>query len=146
MHLDKAQRFLAMPVISSLLHKGGTLIMSLRHGPIPPSRRMFNVSSEETIQLASNHDLRLVFAIQTESVHQKNRNIGVNWTRLAFEKTTDVSISLEKSDASSMFAYELPERRLWFDSSHSRLATVAEKRKLRPQSRLRHNLLWPRIE
>ena len=87
MHLDRPQRFLAMPVLSSLLHKGGTLIMSLRNGPIPPSRRMFDVSAEETIQFASKHDLRLVFEVQTESVQQKNRNNGVNWTRLAFEKS-----------------------------------------------------------
>lgn len=86
MHLDVEQRRQAMPVISSLLHEGGMLIMSLRHGPVPEGRRMFDVSAEETIRLANVQDLRLMFERRTPSVQQANRNLGVSWTRLAFEK------------------------------------------------------------
>ncbi|MDB5837290.1 MAG: SAM-dependent methyltransferase, partial [Caballeronia sp.] len=42
-----------MPNVSSLVHEGGVLIMSLRHGPIPRGRRMFDVSAEETTQFPS---------------------------------------------------------------------------------------------
>jgi SAM-dependent methyltransferase len=40
MHLDEAQRQRAMPNVSALVRNGGIVIMSLRHGPIPPGRRM----------------------------------------------------------------------------------------------------------
>ena len=86
MHLDEAQRSQGMPVVSRLLHKGGKLLMSLRHGPIPPGRRMFDVSAEETIHLAGAHDLKLVFQVLAESVQSINRDNGVRWTRLVFEK------------------------------------------------------------
>jgi hypothetical protein len=43
MHLDALQSRQAMP---------GIVIISLRHGPVPPGRHMFGVSAEETIALA----------------------------------------------------------------------------------------------
>jgi SAM-dependent methyltransferase len=52
MHLDELQRREAMPNVAVLVHNGGVMIMSLRHGPVPPGRRMFEVSAEETIALA----------------------------------------------------------------------------------------------
>ena len=57
MHLDEAQRELAMPNVSALVRNGATVIMSVRHGPIPPGRRMFEVSAEETIALAQRSNL-----------------------------------------------------------------------------------------
>ena len=86
MHLDEEQRRRAMPVISSLLRARGVLVMSLRHGPAPQGRRIFDVSAEETIRLANVQDLRPIFELRTASVQQANRNSGVSWTRLAFEK------------------------------------------------------------
>ena len=44
MHLDEAQRRQAMPNLAALLRPGGTIIMKIRHGPVPPGRRMFEVS------------------------------------------------------------------------------------------------------
>ena len=71
-----------MPNVSSLVHEGGVLIMSLRHGPILQGRRMFDVSAEETTQLPSLLGLQSVLNIRTSSIQQVNRNIGVTWTRL----------------------------------------------------------------
>ncbi|MBN3805127.1 class I SAM-dependent methyltransferase [Paraburkholderia sp. Ac-20336] len=87
MHLDEEQRHRAMPRIASLLRAGGVSIMSLRHGPVPEGRRMFDVTPEETIRLASMQGLRLVCELQTSSVQQANRDHGVTWTRLVFEKS-----------------------------------------------------------
>ncbi|APA87546.1 class I SAM-dependent methyltransferase [Paraburkholderia sprentiae WSM5005] len=84
MHLDACQRQRAMPHIASLLRDGGVLIMSLRHGPVPAGRRMFDVAPEETIRLASAQGLRLVRELRTSSVQQVNRLSGVTWTRLVF--------------------------------------------------------------
>ncbi|HEX7913876.1 MAG TPA: class I SAM-dependent methyltransferase [Paraburkholderia sp.] len=86
MHLDDEQRRRAMHTVSSLLRDGGVLIMSLRHGPVPKGRRMFDVSANETIQFAGIHALRPVLELRTQSIQQVNRNEGVMWTRLAFEK------------------------------------------------------------
>src|SRR6516225_2566270 len=83
MHLDEAQRQLAMPNISELVRSGGIVIMSLRHGPIPPGRRMFEVTAEETIALAQRSNLICTSNPEAES---SLRQPGVSWTRLAFHK------------------------------------------------------------
>jgi SAM-dependent methyltransferase len=49
MHLDETERKSAMATIAELLAKGGLISMTLRHGPVPPGRRMFDVSADETI-------------------------------------------------------------------------------------------------
>ncbi|MFP4894971.1 class I SAM-dependent methyltransferase [Paraburkholderia sp. EG304] len=84
MHLDARQRERAMPRVASLLREGGVLIISLRHGPVPAGRRMFDVTADETIQLASERGLTLVRELRTSSVQQANRDSGVTWTRLVF--------------------------------------------------------------
>jgi protein-L-isoaspartate O-methyltransferase len=86
MHLDAAQRRHAMPRVASLTRAGGMMIMSLRHGPVPPGRRMFEVSADETIQLAQAQGLDAVLNLRTASVQEVNRRAGVTWTRLAFLK------------------------------------------------------------
>jgi SAM-dependent methyltransferase len=87
MHLDEPQRRRGMPILAGLVREGGLLILSLRHGPVPPGRRMFEVSAEETIRLARVQGLRLLLNRRTESLQQANRAAGVWWTRLAFRKT-----------------------------------------------------------
>jgi hypothetical protein len=60
--------------------------MSLRHGPIPTGRRMFDVSAADTIWLAEANHLQLLLNVPSDSVQQTNRNVGATWTRLAFRK------------------------------------------------------------
>jgi SAM-dependent methyltransferase len=55
MHLDAAERSRAMAVLASLAAPRGRLFMTLRHGPVPEGRRMFDVSGEETVALAAGH-------------------------------------------------------------------------------------------
>ena len=86
MHLDKSDREIAMPVVASLLRPGGYVIMSLRHGPVPQGRRMFDVSAEETIDLAAKEQLIPLRNFHTKSLQEPNRSAGVTWTRLAFGK------------------------------------------------------------
>lgn len=86
MHLDEVERQQAMPRLASLIHTGGTMIISLRHGPRPVGRRMFDVGAEETIALARVQQLHPVLRLQTPSVQPANRLAGVTWTRLAFAK------------------------------------------------------------
>ena len=84
MHLDEAQRRRAMPNLAALVRPGGTVIMKIRHGPVPVGRRMFEVSAEETIELAQAQGLQPVLNVRTESSQERNRLAGVTWTNLAF--------------------------------------------------------------
>jgi SAM-dependent methyltransferase len=84
MHLDGAERVAAMPLLASLVGPGGLLLMTLRHGPIPAGRVMFEVSADETIGLASNCGLQTLLNVHRESTQAANRDAGVTWTRLAF--------------------------------------------------------------
>lgn len=86
MHLDEVQRRHAMPRIAALMSDSGIMIMSLRHGPVPPGRRMYEVSGEETMRLAAAQGLRPVLNLRTPSLQDVNRRLGVFWTRLAFAK------------------------------------------------------------
>ena len=85
MHLDEAQRLRAMPILARLLRVGGVLTLTLRHGPVPPGRRMFDVSAEETIALAGSAGLSL--ELQFENQDSAFQRTDVSWTRLAFLNT-----------------------------------------------------------
>jgi SAM-dependent methyltransferase len=89
MHLDAQQRRQAMPNLAALLRAGGVMIMKIRHGPVPAGRRMFEVSSEETIELAQMQGLHPVLNVRTESSQEANRLAGVTWTNLAFVKVKE---------------------------------------------------------
>ncbi|WP_455185532.1 class I SAM-dependent methyltransferase [Azospirillum palustre] len=85
MHLDSHERRTAMKSLAGLLNPNGRISMSLRHGPVPQGRRMFDVSADETIELAGLHGL--------DAVHVAERNdmLGrsdVRWTFVVFEART----------------------------------------------------------
>jgi SAM-dependent methyltransferase len=86
MHLDEDERHIAMPAVASLLAAKGVVIMSLRHGPRPPGRRMFEVSAEETIALAKSHGLQAILSTRAESVQTINRQAGVTWSCVALQR------------------------------------------------------------
>lgn len=86
MHLDEAERRAGMPRLVSLLAPGGLILLSLRHGPVPAGRRMFEVSGEETMVLAHQHGLRAVLNTQTGSLQPGNVAADVTWTRLGFRQ------------------------------------------------------------
>ncbi len=86
MHLDAQQRQRAMPHLAALVREGGTVIMKIRHGPVPTGRRMFEITPEETIELARMQDLHPVLNLRTQSSQEQNRAAGVDWTSLAFVK------------------------------------------------------------
>jgi SAM-dependent methyltransferase len=82
MHLDPRERQAAMPRVARLLRPGGRLVLSLRHGPVPTGRRMFEVGAEETITLAAAAGLRLLLRLDRRPGAQARP--AVCWTRLAF--------------------------------------------------------------
>ena len=86
MHLNGEQRRRAMPNLAALVCAGGTVIMTIRHGPVPMGRRMFEITAEETIELARMHGLQPILNLRTESIQARNRAAGVTWSNLAFAK------------------------------------------------------------
>jgi SAM-dependent methyltransferase len=82
-HLDPQQRREAMPRVASLLRPGGVLLLTLRHGPAPPGRRLlFETSAAETIALAGIHGLHL--AVKVEHRPDFYGRSEVTWTSLGF--------------------------------------------------------------
>ena len=90
MHLDEGQRRRGMPNIAALMCPGGIAAMTLRHGPVPPGRRMFAVTADETIELAQQAGLTLVQNAWAPEGIQKRP--GVSWTRLGFARPAGAAI------------------------------------------------------
>jgi SAM-dependent methyltransferase len=86
MHLDGEQRARGMPIVASLMRQGGVMLMTLRHGPVPPGRRMFEVSAKETVGLAQAQGLRSEMSLHVPSIQRSNQLASVTWTRLAFRR------------------------------------------------------------
>jgi SAM-dependent methyltransferase len=84
MHLDLGERQRGMERIAALLKPGGLACLTLRHGPVPEGRRMFEVAGDDTIRLAEAAGLEPI--VQVENQVALSGNPGVTWTRLAFRK------------------------------------------------------------
>lgn len=83
MHLDEAERKTAAQAIAPLLTDAGQLMMTLRHGPVPPGRTMFDVSAQETIELLARSGLRSHHHSQREDMLGRP---DVRWSLLAFHR------------------------------------------------------------
>lgn len=82
MHFDASERSAMMANVAPLVRPGGSLMISLRHGPIPEGRRMFDVSPDETTKLAQSSGFEIVSAACFDSPYAP----GVTWDRLWFRK------------------------------------------------------------
>ncbi len=81
MHLDRDRREQAMPTVADLLRPGGVMLLSLRHGPPPGRRHVFQVSADETIRLAQAAGLTV--ALRLEDQADPFGRAEVTWSRLA---------------------------------------------------------------
>lgn len=87
MHFDEAERARMTPIVAALVAAGGGLMITLRHGPVPEGRRMFDVSPEEAISQARACGLSCVKADYAESSFAP----GVFWDRLWFRRDASSS-------------------------------------------------------
>jgi hypothetical protein len=87
MHLDAHERAAGMSALASLVSDGGQVVMSLRHGPVPDQRRMFDVSAGETIALAAVHGLACHHQGSVPT-YRDVRGCGGAWWRLRHPLTT----------------------------------------------------------
>ncbi len=86
MHLRPERQRRGFERLSELLSQGGYLAMSLRHGPVPEGRIMFDISREAAEELGVHAGLDLVE--HTEGQGRKNVP-GVTWSNLVFVKDAD---------------------------------------------------------
>ncbi len=84
MHLDESQRAHAMPAIARLMKPGTLAILSLRHGPVPKGRRMFDISAAETSALAERHGLATVHSSERPAMAHNSPDVW--WSVLAFRR------------------------------------------------------------
>lgn len=83
MHLDADERARAMAAVDALLADHGLVFLSLRHGPVPAGRRMFDVSAEETIALAEPYGLRSAHCSERSGLMGRT---DVHWTNLVLRR------------------------------------------------------------
>ena len=83
MHLSPSEREAAMATVASLLVQGGLVSMSLRHGPVPVGRRMFEVSANETIELGAQCGLS---CLQRSEQDDAQGRADVCWTFVVLRK------------------------------------------------------------
>lgn len=84
MHLQEQERLPAMQHCAGLLARNGIMSMSLRHGPVPAERHMFDIPHEETIALGSACGLQLLY-----QKSYKNDTLGrndISWSYAVFRK------------------------------------------------------------
>ncbi|MFF5827299.1 class I SAM-dependent methyltransferase [Streptomyces bacillaris] len=81
MHLDEQERTGGMRRLAELVSPGGCVAMSLRHGPVPNGRRMFEVPAAGTIALADRFGLSTVHYGEELDVSGR---AGVSWSTLVF--------------------------------------------------------------
>ncbi|MFJ6138401.1 class I SAM-dependent methyltransferase [Kitasatospora sp. NPDC092286] len=97
MHLADRERPLAMDAIAGLLAPAGRVLLSLRHGPVPAGRRMFDVPADETVALARARGLELLHRAERGDLHGR---AGVRWSMLAFQRASGAS-GVRRADPSA---------------------------------------------
>ena len=85
MHLDAAERLKAMSRLRKLLAPRGIVLMSLRHGPVPPGRRMFDVTADEVARQGQDQGLELAARVARPDMLGR---ADVHWTLLALVAET----------------------------------------------------------
>ncbi|MFI6641110.1 class I SAM-dependent methyltransferase [Streptomyces sp. NPDC050504] len=83
MHLAPRERPVAMRRIAGLTAPGGRVVLSLRHGPVPEGRRMYDVPAAETTALAAEHGLTVLHT-RTGADHLGRGE--VHWSELVLER------------------------------------------------------------
>jgi SAM-dependent methyltransferase len=87
-HLHPSEHRQAIQTLASRLSWDGRLIISLRRGPGSVTRPCFPADPDSIIGYAEGVALRLRMRRSTGSVQQENRDAGVTWTWLCFERAS----------------------------------------------------------
>jgi SAM-dependent methyltransferase len=88
-HLPSDQHDLALASLSSLAAPGGRIILSVRHGPGAPNRICFAADTDHLVAAAKDNGLVRVARRRAASVQPRNRNAGVTWDWLCFDRSAE---------------------------------------------------------
>lgn len=83
MHLPEDRQAEGFMTIASLMKPEGHIAMSLRHGPVPEGRTMYEVSPDDAAKRAAAAGLVLV---RHEEKPDRTGRAGVSWSMMVFEK------------------------------------------------------------
>lgn len=83
MHLTPPERVNGLARLAHLLEPGGVLSLTLRHGPTPPGRRMFDVPPSEPIAQGALLGLRRLHEGRRESLQGHS---GVYWSQVVLQR------------------------------------------------------------
>jgi SAM-dependent methyltransferase len=87
MHLDESERNRALFRIARLLSVRGRIFMTVRKGPVPAGRRMFEVPIDPLVAQAQDVGLKLLRRYEFADMLGRR---DVSWTMLAFERENRV--------------------------------------------------------
>jgi len=83
MHLSPAHQQAGMTTLGTLVTPGGYIAMSLRHGPVPTGRTMYEISPEMAIKQAVAAGL----SVRAHQEGKGRKNVpGVTWSSMVFCK------------------------------------------------------------
>lgn len=85
-HVAPADRPRAFRKLVTLMKPGALLLISLRYGPVPPDRPMFDVSLGEIEGLARLHGLELIRAVPSDDGQGRG---DVRWTQVVLKMPDD---------------------------------------------------------
>jgi SAM-dependent methyltransferase len=85
-HLPRQEHRHAIGALADKVAPRGRLILSLRHGPGSASRPCHPADAERIVAYAKDAGLELRLRRSAASVQQRNRDLGVTWTWLCFER------------------------------------------------------------
>lgn len=85
-HLNEAERERSMPILATLLAPGGSLTVSLRHGPGAPDRPCHDCDPDKTLRDAETAGLAVAARREVASIQAANRAAGVYWTWLVLRR------------------------------------------------------------
>ncbi len=91
MHLRPNERPRAFRKMATLLKPGGVMVLTLRHGPSPPDRPMYDVSLGEVEALARDHGLGVVRVADQADLMGR---FEVSWTIICLRLPDDGSMGL----------------------------------------------------
>lgn len=85
-HLPAEEHQQAIGTLSAMLAAKGRLVISLRHGPGSPTRPCFPADQDRIVDYAEETGMQLRMRRSAGSLQQGNRDMGVTWTWLCFER------------------------------------------------------------
>ncbi len=83
MHLPPKTQQRGFETLSLLCNPGGVVAMSLRHGPVPEGRSMYEIPDEAAMVMAANAGLKTCVS---ESGSGRKQQTGVTWSSFVFRK------------------------------------------------------------